>query len=88
MLWITPFFKNERKQQKDGFLGMLVGTLGALLFGNLLSGKDVLRAGKERTIRAVQEFLIPIIFWLILKYMGDIFLKFGTLCGEKTKTCH
>ena len=62
MLWITPFFKNERKQQKDGFLGMLVGTLGALLFGNLLSGKDVLRAGKERTIRAVQEFLIPIIF--------------------------
>ena len=32
--------KNEGKEQKGGFLGMLLGTLGASLSGNLLAGKD------------------------------------------------
>ena len=31
--------KNEEKQQKVGFLSMLLGTLGASLIGNLLTGK-------------------------------------------------
>ena len=31
--------KNEAKEQKGGFLGMLIGTLGANLLGNLLTGK-------------------------------------------------
>ena len=30
--------KNETKEQKGGFLSMLLGTLGASLLGNLLSG--------------------------------------------------
>ena len=30
--------KNEVKEQKRGFLGMLLGTLGANLLGNLLAG--------------------------------------------------
>ena len=34
---------------------MLLGTLGAILLGNLLRGKGVLRAG-EGTIRAGQGF--------------------------------
>ena len=33
------------KQKKRGFLSMLLGTLGAGLFGNLLAGKGILRAG-------------------------------------------
>ena len=37
--------KNEVKEQKRGFLGMLLGTLGANLLGNLLAGKDTIRAG-------------------------------------------
>ena len=37
--------KNEKKQQKGGFLKMLLGTLGASLLGNLLSGKGIARAG-------------------------------------------
>ena len=36
-------------------LGMLLGTLGAGLLGNMLPGKGVMRAG-EGTIRAGQDF--------------------------------
>ena len=38
--------KNEAKEQKGGFLGMLLGTLGASLLGNWLTGKDTIRANK------------------------------------------
>ena len=37
--------KNETKEQKGGFLSMLLGTLGASLLGNLLTGKGIVRAG-------------------------------------------
>ena len=41
ILWkgVTKTIKNETKKQKGGFLSMLLGTLGASLLGNLLSGK-------------------------------------------------
>ena len=42
---ITKTFKNETKEQKGGFLGMLLRTLGATLLGNMLTGKGILRAG-------------------------------------------
>ena len=52
---ITETVKNEVKEQKGGFLSMLLGTLGASLLGDLLtknlSGRSVIRAG-EGTIRA------------------------------------
>ena len=51
---VSKTIKNE-KEQKGGFLGMLLRTLGARLLGNLLTGKRVMRAG-EGTIRAVQDF--------------------------------
>ena len=31
--------QNKVKEQKGGFLGMLLGTLGASLLGNMLAGK-------------------------------------------------
>ena len=37
--------KNEIKEQKGGFLSMLLGTLGASLLGKLLTGKGIERAG-------------------------------------------
>ena len=47
--------QHEAKEQKGGFLSMLLGTLGASLLGDILSkdlsGKGVIRAG-EGTIRA------------------------------------
>ena len=42
---VTKTIENEKKEQKDGFLSMLLGTLGASLLGNLLSGKEIVRAG-------------------------------------------
>ena len=42
---VTKTIKNETKKQKGGFLSMLLGTLGASLLGNLLTGKGILRAG-------------------------------------------
>ena len=43
---VTKTIENETKGQKEGFLSMLLGTLGASLLGNLLSGgKGIMRAG-------------------------------------------
>ena len=42
---VTKTVKNETKEQKGGFLSMLLGTLGTSLLSTLLTGKGVLRAG-------------------------------------------
>ena len=42
---VTKTIKNETKEQKGGFLSTLLGTLGATLLGNLLTGKGIVRAG-------------------------------------------
>ena len=62
---ITETVKNEVKEQKGGFLSMLLGTLGASLPGDLLtkniSGRGVTRAG-EGTIRVdygSKKFRLP-----------------------------
>ena len=56
---ITATVKNEVKEQKGGFLSILLGTLGSSLLGDLLtknlSGRGVIRAG-EGTIRAGYEY--------------------------------
>ena len=52
---IRETIKNETKEQKGGFLGMFLGTLGASLLGNLLIGKGKIRAGKG-TIRGGENF--------------------------------
>ena len=44
---VTKTIENETKEQRGGFLSMLLGTLGASLLGNLLtSGKGIVRTGK------------------------------------------
>ena len=43
---VTKTIENEIKEQRGRFLGMLLGTLGAGLLGNLLKGgKGIMRAG-------------------------------------------
>ena len=42
---VTKTIKNETKEQKGGFLSMLLGTLGASSLGNLLTGKRIVRDG-------------------------------------------
>ena len=41
---VTKTIKNEAKEQKGEFLSMLLGTLGASLLGNLLAGKEIVKA--------------------------------------------
>ena len=52
---VSETIQHEAKEQRGGFLSMLLGTLGASLLGDVLSkslsGKGVIRAG-EGTIRA------------------------------------
>ena len=42
---VTKTIKNETKEQRGGFLSILLGTLGVSLLANLLTGKGILRAG-------------------------------------------
>ena len=50
---VTETVQNEVKEQKGGFLSMLLGTLGASLLGNLLTGNGIYRAGKGKGINRV-----------------------------------
>ena len=42
---VSETIKNEAKEQKGGFLRMLLDTLGTSLLGDILLGKGVIRAG-------------------------------------------
>ena len=43
---VSKTIENETKEQRGRFLSMLLGTLGASLLGNLLTGKGMMRAGE------------------------------------------
>ena len=47
---VSKTIENEIKEQRLGFLSMLLGTLGASLLGNLLTGKGIIRAGEGKGI--------------------------------------
>ena len=47
---VSETIKKEAKEQKGGFLNMLLGTLGASLLGNMLAGKGVRRANLNKQI--------------------------------------
>ena len=63
---VSKTIENETKEQRGGFLSMLLGTLGTSLLGNLLTGgKGMMRAG-EGIVRAGEgskkkklKFLLP-----------------------------
>ena len=52
---VTKTVPNEVKEQKGGFLSMLLGILGASLLGNILAGKGINRAGKGQGINRAGE---------------------------------
>ena len=47
---VSETFQNETKDQKGGFLSMLLGTLGASLLGNILVGKEAIATSQVRGI--------------------------------------
>ena len=64
---VTETVQNEVKEQKGGFLSMLLGTLDAILLGNILAGKGAIatsqgrgtnRAGKGRGIKRAGEGIV------------------------------
>ena len=50
LLWkgVTETVQNEVKKEKGGFLSMLLGTLGASLLGNLLTGRGYIEQEKVK----------------------------------------
>ena len=47
---VSETMQNEAKEQKGGFLSMLLGTSGASLLGNILVGKEAIaRGGRKET---------------------------------------
>ena len=48
---VRETIQNEAKEQKGGFLSILLGTLGASLLGNILAVKRINRVG-EGIVRA------------------------------------
>ena len=65
---VTKTIKNETNEQNGGLLGMLLGTLGASLLGNMLIRKEILMAGygnkkRKGILRAGYGSSIKNIFW-------------------------
>ena len=52
---VTETVQNELKEQKGGFLSLILGTLVASLLRNLLTGPGINRAGKGRGINIAGE---------------------------------
>ena len=50
IMFISKTIKNEAKEQKGGFLGMLLGTSGASLLGNRFTGKSVKAKKTEKGV--------------------------------------
>ena len=60
---VTDTIKNETKEQKRGFLSMLLGTLGASLLGNLAGSghpskkvKGIVRTGYGSPLQNKMDF--------------------------------
>ena len=55
---VTETVQNEVKKQKGWFLSMLLGTLYASVWGNLLTGRGINRAEKSRGINRAGEEIV------------------------------
>ena len=55
---VTETAQNEVKEQKGGFHSLLLGTLGTSLVGNLLTDREINRAGKGGAINRAGERII------------------------------
>ena len=63
---VTETVQNDVKEQKGGFISMLLGILGASLLGNILTGRGVNRAGKDQGINRAGEGVLRAGFIVVL----------------------
>ena len=52
---VAKTVQSEAKEQKGGFLSMLLGILGAILLGNILAGKGALATSHGRGMNRAGE---------------------------------
>ena len=64
--------QNKAKEQKGGFLSMLLGTLGASLLENILAGKGAIATSQKRGVNRAGE--------------GIVIAGYGNKNGRKTTT--
>ena len=55
---VTETVQNEVKEQKGGFLSMLLGMLGASLLGDILTVRGIYRAGKGKGINRAGKGIV------------------------------
>ena len=55
---VSERVQKEAKEQKEAFLSMLLGTLGASLLGNILAGKEAIAKRQGRGINRAGEGVI------------------------------
>ena len=53
---VTETVQNEVKEQKRGFVSMLLGTLGAILLGNILAGRGAIAKRQGQGINEQEKF--------------------------------
>ena len=53
---VSETIQHEAKEQRGRFLSMLLGTLGASLLGDILSGKGVIRASYGSKRPSLKKF--------------------------------
>ena len=63
---VTETVQNDVKEQKGGFISLLLGILGASLLGNILTGRGVNRAGKDQGINRAGEGVLRAGFIVVL----------------------
>ena len=83
--------KNNTKKQEGGFSIMLLGTLGASLLGNLLTGKGLYRPveGMYRTGQGLKKKIPfhPLTNFEIMDYFKDVKGFNGVFSRKKVKKC-
>ena len=55
---VSEKFLNKAKKQQGGFLSMLLGTVGASLYGNILAGKGAIATRQRRRISRAGERIV------------------------------
>ena len=55
---VSKTIQNECKEQKGGFLSMLLSTLGASLLGNILAGKEMKKAGEGAIAKRRRQAIV------------------------------
>ena len=55
---VSKTIQNESKEQKGGFLSMLLDTLGASLLGNILAGKGAIATSQGRGVNRAGEGIV------------------------------